>query len=174
MKSTTINETNVNSLDRTQIKPQTGISEEARKTISEGLKKILANSYALMLKTQNYHWNVRGHLFKPVHELTEAQYEDLFAAIDVIAERIRALGVLAPGSFEKYADLSELGKNDEEYSGEEMIADLVKSHEAVIKMTRKLIPEAGDSVDEATVDLLTERLEFHEKNSWMLRSFLES
>ncbi|MFZ6051650.1 Dps family protein [Halocola ammonii] len=174
MKSTTISDLNVTSLDRTQIKPQTGISDEEREKISEGLKKILANSYALMLKTQNYHWNVRGHLFKPVHELTEAQYEDLFQAIDVIAERIRALGVLAPGSFEKYSNLSVLDKNNEEYSGEEMIADLVKGHETVIKITRDLIPLAADTVDEATVDMLTERLEFHEKNSWMLRSFLES
>ena len=156
-----------------KIEPNLGITEEARKEIADSLMTILSSSYHLLIKTQNYHWNIRGILFKSIHELTEDQYKDIFDANDVIAERIRALGYLVPGSFQEFANRSILEEEDRKYSDMEMIYDLVKSHEALIWKIRNTIDLASDALDESTADMLTGRLRFHEKNAWMLRSFLE-
>jgi starvation-inducible DNA-binding protein len=126
-----------------------------------------------MLKTQNYHWNIRGKMFISVHNLTEEMYNELFPAIDVIAERIRSLGFLCPGSMEEFSDLGTVSENHKENSELEMVRDLVTANETVARKCRSLIGLASDHLDEATADLLTSRLALHEKNAWMFRSFLE-
>lgn len=151
----------------------TGLSDVPRENVAEELKVVLADHYLLMLKTHNYHWNVRGPLFKSVHDLTEEQYESLFAAIDEIAERIRALGKLAPGSFALYKELSDIKEGRVDLKAEDMIADLLQSQEMVIKNIRQATEKAEEAEDDVTVDLLTERLTDLEKYAWMLRSFLE-
>ncbi len=140
-----------------------GLDETARNKVADGLKTLLADSYALYLKSHNYHWNVTGPLFKAVHELTEDQYKGLASAIDEIAERIRMLGVKAPGSFSAFKKLTSIGDADENLNATDMLADLVKSHETVIKTARALLPIA----------LIDERLAAHEKQAWMLRSLLD-
>lgn len=151
----------------------TGLSDAPRAKVAEKLKVVLADHYLLMLKTHNYHWNVRGPLFKSVHDLTEEQYENLFAAIDELAERIRALGKLAPGSFALYQELSAIKEGRVDLSAEDMIADLLQSQELVIKNIRQAAKTAEEAEDEVSADLLTERLANLEKFAWMLRSFLE-
>lgn len=148
----------------------TGLEDNARKAIAEELKRVLADSYALYVKTQNYHWNVTGPLFKSVHDMTEAQYMALATANDDIAERIRALGVKAPGGYKAFSELSGIADGDENLPADKMIGDLVKGHEHVVKSARKAIEIADTAGDEATVDLLVTRLEDHEKQAWMLRS----
>lgn len=124
-----------------------------------------------MLKTHNYHWNVKGELFKSMHDLTEDQYDDMFEAIDEIAERIRALGFDAPGTFKAYSQLSSIAEAKSGISALEMAADLTDSHENLIRNMRKALEVAESAADEVSVDLLTERLNVHEKAAWMLRSF---
>lgn len=147
-----------------------GIADKGRKSVAEGLKQLLADSYALYLKTHNYHWNVTGPLFKSVHDLTEEQYLALATAIDEIAERIRMLGVKAPAGFKLYSDMSKIGDGDENASAEDMLKDLVKGHEAVIHTARSIRPSAEKAGDEGTVALIDDRMTFHEKQAWMLRS----
>jgi len=151
-----------------------GISEESRQEIAGSLSRLLADTYTLYLKTHNYHWNVTGPLFNTLHLMTEEQYTELAAAVDEIAERIRALGLRAPGS---YAEFGKLASIDEAKGGEsarEMIEQLVLGQEAVVRTARKAIKAADDANDEPTLDLLTQRMQVHEKNAWMLRSMLES
>jgi len=151
-----------------------GISEEARQEIAGRLSRLLADTYTLYLKTHNYHWNVTGPLFNTLHLMTEEQYTELATAVDEIAERIRALGLRAPGS---YAEFGKLASIDEATGGEtarEMIEQLVLGQEAVVRTARKAIKAADDADDEPTLDLLTQRMQVHEKNAWMLRSMLES
>jgi len=155
------------------MKIHTGLEDNVRKSVAEGLKGMLADSYALYLKTQNYHWNVTGPLFKTVHDLTEEQYTALATVVDDIAERIRALGVKAPGGYKAYAKLSAIEDGDESLPAEKMIADLVKGHEQVIHRAREVLKTAEDGGDEATVDMMVARLEDHEKQAWMLRSLIE-
>ena len=143
-----------------------------KKEISE-LQKVLSENYALYLKTQNYHWNVRGKLFRDVHLLTEEHYNNLFEAIDELAERIRALGFIAPGSFKEFANLTNIEPGDSNKSDEAMIADLFESHQQIVKNMRIVLNNADEVHDEVTVDMLIERLTFHEKAAWMFRSFLE-
>ena len=150
-----------------------GISEDDREVIAKGLSNILADSYSLMIMLHNYHWNVRGKNFRQIHLLTEEQYEDLFKAVDVLAERIRALGHLAPGSLKEFSELSDLKEPNSTATENEMLADLLTAHEHISKHSRKLIQIADDFNDEATADLLTGRVDTHEKNAWMLRSMLE-
>jgi len=151
-----------------------GISEESRQEIAGSLSRLLADTYTLYLKTHNYHWNVTGPLFNTLHLMTEEQYTELATAVDEIAERIRALGLRAPGS---YAEFGKLASIDEAKGGEsarEMIEQLVLGQEAVVRTARKAIKAADDANDEPTLDLLTQRMQVHEKNAWMLRSMLES
>jgi len=150
-----------------------GISDQDREAISEGLSKLLADSYTLYLKTHNYHWNVTGPLFNTLHTMFEAQYTELAAAVDEIAERIRALGIAAPGSYRQFAELTAVEESAGGESAEEMIRQLVVGQETVVRTAREAFPAADKAHDEPTADLLTQRMQVHEKNAWMLRSMLE-
>ncbi len=150
-----------------------GISEGSRKEIAEGLSSLLADTYTLLLKTHNYHWNVTGPMFQTLHTLFETQYTELFAAVDLVAERIRALGYPAPGSYAQFAKLTTIQEATSVPRAKDMIQELVKDNEAVAKTARSLFPKAEAGNDEATLDLLTGRLDVHEKAAWMLRSHIE-
>lgn len=150
----------------------TGIPADARREIVAGLSRLLADSYTLYLKTHNYHWNVTGPHFNSLHLMFETQYTELATAVDLIAERIRALGEYAPGSYRAYAKLTSIDERDDVPSAMEMVADLVNGHETVCRTAREVLPKAEDAHDEATADLLTQRLDLHEKTAWMLRSVL--
>lgn len=150
-----------------------GISVEDRKTIAGELSKVLADSYMLYLKTHNYHWNVTGELFHSLHEQFEQQYTELADAIDEIAERIRALGYRAPGTFKEFTELTSVVEDQEEPEALEMARRLALANEQVLRTARKALEPAKEAEDEATIDLLTERLKVHSKTAWMLRSHLE-
>ena len=150
-----------------------GIEEQDRKNIAEGLSRLLADSYTLYLKTHNYHWNVKGPLFNTLHQMFEVQYSELALAVDEIAERIRALGEPAPGSYKAYAQLTSIEEEDSVPEAEQMIRQLLKGQEAVVRTARSVIGAAEAANDEPTADLLTQRMQVHEKNAWMLRSHLE-
>jgi len=149
-----------------------GINEEQRKAIAGGLSVLLADTYTLYLKTHNYHWNVTGPMFQTLHTLFETQYNELALAVDDIAERIRALGEFAPGSYKEYAKLTSIKEADGIPSAEEMIKDLVKGQEAIAKTARSIVPVTDEASDEVTLDLLTQRMTVHEKTAWMLRSLV--
>jgi starvation-inducible DNA-binding protein len=148
----------------------TGIPTPAREEIAQGLSRLLADTYSLYLKTHGYHWNVTGPMFRSLHLMFEEQYVELADAVDVIAERIRALGHLAPGSYGEFSKLTTIPDEDETPEAMEMVRRLVKGHEAVIRTARELVRVAEDGGDVATADLATERLEVHEKTAWMLRA----
>ena len=150
-----------------------GIREKDRKAIAEGLGKFLADSYTLYLKTHNYHWNVTGPMFNTLHLMFEQQYTELALAVDLIAERIRALGYPAPASYKAYAKLTDIEEETGVPSAQEMIRRLVVGQETVVRSARKLFPKVDKAKDEPTADLLTQRMQIHEKNAWMLRSLLE-
>lgn len=150
-----------------------GIDEEDREEIAHELSKVLADSYMLYLKTHNYHWNVTGELFHSLHEQFEGQYTELADAIDEIAERIRALGYRAPGTFKEFNDLTSITEEEEEPEALEMVRRLAIGNEQVLRTAQEALEPADDAGDEATVDLLTERLHVHAKTAWMLRSHLE-
>ena len=150
-----------------------GIPEKQRKAISQELGKLLADSYTLYLKTHNYHWNVTGPMFNTLHLMFEGQYSELALAVDQIAERIRALGFPAPGSYAAFAALTQIKEEKSVPSAEQMIANLVQGQEAVVRTARKAYTVAEKAGDEPTADLLTQRMHVHEKNAWMLRSMLE-
>jgi starvation-inducible DNA-binding protein len=149
-----------------------GIPSETRKEIADGLSRVLADTYTLYLKTHNYHWNVTGPLFNTLHLMFETQYNELWLAVDLIAERIRSLGEFAPGSYSQFGGLTSITEADGVPSAEEMIADLVKGHETVARTAREIFPTVDAANDEPTADLLTQRLQAHEKTAWMLRSML--
>lgn len=149
-----------------------GIDEKNRQQIAEGLAKLLADSYTLYLKTHNYHWNVTGPMFNTLHLMFEQQYTELATAVDEIAERIRALGEPAPGSYKAYAKLTSIEEEESVPSAEEMIKQLVRGQEAVARTARSVFPAAEAANDEPTADLLTQRMQVHEKNAWMLRSMV--
>jgi len=149
-----------------------GIAEEERKAIAEGLSKLLADTYTLYLKTHNFHWNVTGPMFQTLHLMFETQYNELALAVDLIAERIRALGFPAPGSYKEFSRLSSIKEEEGTPNAEEMIRLLVEGQEAVVRTARSVFPVVDRSNDEPTADLLTQRMQIHEKNAWMLRSLL--
>ena len=149
-----------------------GINEKDRIKIADGLKKLLADSYTLYLQTHNFHWNVTGPMFNTLHLMFEQQYTELAVAVDEIAERIRALGEAAPGSYSAYAKLTSIEEEEAVPDAEEMIRQLVKGQEAVARTARSAFPAAEAANDEPTADLLTQRMQVHEKNAWMLRSML--
>lgn len=151
-----------------------GIPEAERAKIAEGLTRVLADTYTLYLKTHNYHWNVTGPMFNTLHTMFEVQYNELWMAVDEIAERIRSLGEYAPGSYAAYADLTSIEEDSGVPKAEAMLANLVKGHEAVARTARAVFPLAEDASDEPTADLLTQRMQASEKTAWMLRSMLES
>lgn len=149
-----------------------GIPAEQREKIAEGLARLLADTYTLYLKTHNYHWNVTGPLFNTLHSMFEEQYTELAQAVDEIAERIRALGHFAPGSYKAFAKLASVEEEEGVPSAEEMIRQLVVGQETVARTAREAFPVADDAGDQPTADLLTQRMQVHEKNAWMLRSML--
>jgi starvation-inducible DNA-binding protein len=151
-----------------------GIPEESRKEIAEGLSRLLADTYSLYLKTHNFHWNVTGPMFQTLHLMFETQYNELALAVDLIAERIRALGFPAPGTYSDFAKLSSIAETPGVPKAEEMIRLLVEGQESVARTARSIFPLAEKVNDEPTADLLTQRLQVHEKTAWMLRSLLES
>ena len=154
------------------MKINTGIDDNKRLAIVDGLSKLLADSYTLLVKTHNYHWNVMGPNFQSLHLLFEQQYNDLFTATDLIAERIRALGAPVPASFTQFAKLASIKESTTVPHAREMVKDLVESHETIRNVRTFLgAVEAGN--DEATADALSGRLDVHEKSAWMLRAHLE-
>lgn len=150
-----------------------GINEENRKQIAEGLSRLLADTYSLYLKTHNFHWNVTGPMFQTLHLMFETQYTELATAVDLIAERIRALGYPAPGTYGDFAKLSSIPETMGVPKANEMIRLLVEGQEAVARTARSVFPVVDQANDEPTADLLTQRMQLHEKNAWMLRSLLE-
>ncbi len=156
------------------MKVEIGISDQDREAIAAGLSKLLADSYTLYLKTHNYHWNVTGPLFNTLHTMFEEEYTELATAVDEIAERIRALGIVAPGSYREFVALAAIDEATGGESAEEMIRQLVVGQETVVRTARAAFAAANEANDEPTADLLTQRMRVHEKNAWMLRSMLES
>lgn len=150
-----------------------GIEESKRKEIAEGLSRLLADTYTLYLKTHNFHWNVTGPMFQTLHLMFETQYTELALAVDLIAERIRSLGFPAPGTYSEYVKLSSIEETPGVPKAEDMIRLLVAGQEAVARTARSVFPVADSASDEPTADLLTQRLQIHEKTAWMLRSLLE-
>jgi starvation-inducible DNA-binding protein len=155
------------------VKIDTGIKPADRRAIADGLARVLADSYTLYLKTHKYHWNVTGPMFQTLHLMFEAQYTELAMAVDEIAERIRALGALSPGSYREFTALNSVGEDEDEPNAIEMIRRLVKGQETAVHTARAAFPAAEQAGDQATIDLLTRRLQVHEKAAWMLRSLLE-
>ena len=150
-----------------------GISEKDRNSIVEGLSRLLADTYTLYLKTHNFHWNVTGPMFQTLHLMFETQYTELAMAVDLIAERIRALGSPAPGTYAQFAQLSSVKEPDGIPSAQQMIEQLMRDQETVVRTARSIFPVVEQASDEPTADLLTQRMQVHEKTAWMLRSLLE-
>jgi starvation-inducible DNA-binding protein len=151
----------------------TGISTKDRAAIAQGLSRLLADTYVLYLKTHGFHWNVEGPMFQTLHQMFMDQYTETWNAIDPIAERIRALGHYAPGSYKQYAKLASIKESDGVPKADKMIRELIDGQEAVARTARGVLPLADDANDQPTLDLLTQRLDIHEKNAWMLRSLLK-
>jgi starvation-inducible DNA-binding protein len=151
-----------------------GIGDKDRAAIAAGLSKLLADTYTLYLTTHNFHWNVTGPMFNTLHAMFMTQYTELWAAVDPIAERIRSLGHIAPGSYAQFSKLSSIKDAPAKPpKALEMVAILVAGHEAVARTAREIFPLADKASDEPTADLLTQRLTVHEQTAWMLRSLLE-
>ena len=149
-----------------------GIPEAQRQAIAGGLDRLLADTYTLYLKTHNYHWNVEGPMFNTLHLMFETQYTELALAVDLIAERIRALGFRAPGSYREFGALATVEDASGQPSANEMIAQLMKDQETVVRTAREVFPLVDEAHDEPTADLLTQRMQIHEKTAWMLRAML--
>lgn len=150
-----------------------GISEKDRSRIAESLSKVLADTYTLYLKTHNFHWNVTGPMFQTLHLMFEQHYNELALAVDQVAERIRALGFPAPGTYKQFAALSSIREDDGVPKAQDMIARLVEGHETVARTARQAFTLAEEANDQPSCDLLTQRMQTHEKTAWMLRSLLE-
>ena len=155
------------------MKVDTGIPADDRAKISDGLASLLADTYTLYLKTHNFHWNVTGPMFYTLHNMFEEEYRELWPAVDDIAERIRALGHPAPGTYAAFSKLSSIKEVEGVPEAEEMIRELLAGHETAAKTARSIVPSVEAANDEATIDLLDERIRTHEKTAWMLRSMLE-
>lgn len=150
-----------------------GIEPKQREQITQGLSRVLADTYTLYLKTHNFHWNVTGPMFNSLHLMFETQYTELATAVDEIAERIRALGAQAPGSYKQFAELSSIEEETTVPDWKEMVRQLVEGAETVARTSREVMPVVEQAGDEPTADLLTQRMQVHEKTAWMLRSLLE-
>lgn len=150
-----------------------GINEADREKLAKALSALLADSYTLYLKTHFFHWNVTGPMFQTLHLMFETQYTELALAVDLVAERIRSLGHVAPGSYVAFSRLSSVKESEEAPKATDMIKQLVEGHETVVRTARSLLPIAEAAHDESTADLVTQRLQLHEKTAWMLRSLLE-
>lgn len=150
-----------------------GISQAQRKSIAEGLSRLLADEYTLYLKTHNFHWNVTGPMFNTLHLMFEQHYGEAALAVDLVAERIRALGFPAPGTYSQYAKLSSIKEEPGVPEWKEMVTQLVAGHETCVRTARSVFPTVDEANDEPSADLLTQRMQLHEKTAWMLRSLLE-
>lgn len=150
-----------------------GIDEKDRAAIVEGLSRMLADTYTLYLKTHNFHWNVKGPMFQTLHVMFEEQYTEMALAVDQIAERIRALGFPAPGTYAEFSRLSKIKEIEGVLKADEMVRELISGQETVVRTARSIFPLAEKGNDEATADLLTQRMQVHEKTAWMLRSLQE-
>jgi starvation-inducible DNA-binding protein len=150
-----------------------GIEANERAAIAAGLSRVLADTYTLYLKTHSFHWNVTGPMFQTLHLMFETHYNELALAVDLIAERIRALGFPAPGTYKQFGQLSAIQEDDGVPKAEEMIKRLVEGHETVARTAREVFKAAERASDQPTCDLLTQRMQVHEKTAWMLRSLLE-
>ncbi len=150
-----------------------GIDQNQRAEIASGLSRVLADTYTLYLKSHNFHWNVTGPMFQTLHLMFETHYDELALAVDLIAERIRALGFPAPGTYKQFAELSAIKEDDGVPKAEDMIRVLVSGHETVARTARNAFKAAERASDQPTCDLLTQRMQVHEKTAWMLRSLLE-
>jgi len=151
-----------------------GIEPENRAEIAQGLKHLLADSYTLYLLTHNFHWNVTGPQFRELHLLFEEHYTELSVAVDDIAERIRTLGVYAPGTYKQFAELSSIAEVEEVPSAQQMIEILTVSHEQVIRTCREALKKAQAGDDESSAALISDRMRIHEKTAWMLRAMLQA
>lgn len=149
-----------------------GIGGEDRKRIAEGLSRLLADTYTLYLKTHNYHWNVTGPQFAALHSMFEEQYNELAMAVDQVAERIRALGEPAPGSYREFGSLSSIAEDHDRPDADDMVARLVADHETIVRTARSIFPAVEQADDQSTADLVIQRMRVHEKTAWMLRSLL--
>jgi starvation-inducible DNA-binding protein len=159
-----------------KVKPMTmdiGISDADRKKIAEGLSALLADSYTLYLMTHNFHWNVTGPQFNSLHNMFMAQYTEQWNALDIVAERIRALGFPAPGTYKEFVKLASIKEVEGVPKATDMIRHLVAAQEATARTARKLFPVVDEANDQPTADVLTQRIDVHEKTAWMLRSLLE-
>jgi starvation-inducible DNA-binding protein len=150
-----------------------GIPENQRAKLAEGLSKLLSDSYTLYLMTHNFHWNVTGPMFNTLHTMFMAQYTEQWTALDVIAERIRALGFPAPGTYKEFVKLASIEEVEGTPKAMDMVRHLVAAQEATARTARELFPLTEEANDQPTADLLTQRLDVHEKTAWMLRSLLE-
>ena len=150
-----------------------GLSEKDRRNIADGLSRMLADTYTLYLKTHNFHWNVTGPMFQTLHLMFMTQYNEAWLAVDLVAERIRALGYPAPGSYKEFAALTSIKDSSGVAKAKDMIRQLVEGQETVVRTAREVLLVAEKAGDQPTVDLLSARMEVHEKNAWMLRSLLE-
>jgi starvation-inducible DNA-binding protein len=151
-----------------------GISADHRAIVSDGLKRLLADSYTLYLQTHNFHWNVTGPRFHDLHVLFEEHYNELAVAVDDIAERVRALGAVAPGTYREFAQLSNIEETEGVPSADDMVAILTASHEQVVRTCREVLKLAQDADDESSLALISDRMRIHEKTAWMLRSMLRA
>jgi starvation-inducible DNA-binding protein len=149
-----------------------GISATDRGAITQSLSRVLADTYTLYLKTHNYHWNVTGPQFNDLHAMFMTQYTELWTSVDLIAERIRSLGHFAPGTYKAFAKLTSIKDEDDVPNANQMIQNLLAGHETVARTCREAFPAAEKASDQPTMDLLTQRLQVHEKTAWMLRSIL--
>ena len=163
----------MNSLNTEHKLVDMGIADDDRKQIVDGLSKLLADSYSLYLKTHHYHWNVTGPMFQTLHTMFMTLYNEQWLAVDLIAERIRALGELAPGSYEQFSAITAITPTKGNPNATAMIHDLVEGQATVVRTARALFPVAEKANDQPTCDLLTQRMQMHEKYAWMLRSLLE-
>ena len=150
-----------------------GIGPEQRKSIADGLSRLLADEYTLYLKTHNFHWNVTGPMFNTLHLMFEQHYNEAALAVDLVAERIRALGFPAPGTYKQFAELSSIKEESGVPDWKGMVTQLIQGHEACVRTARDVFGLVDKSHDEPTADLLTQRMQVHEKTAWMLRSLLE-
>ncbi|MGE0383282.1 MAG: Dps family protein [Gammaproteobacteria bacterium] len=163
---------------KSKVQPQAGgidigLSVQDRRNIAQGLSRLLADSYTLYLMTHNYHWNVTGPMFNTLHLMFQGQYTEQWNALDLIAERIRALGYPAPGTYGEFARLASIEESEGVPKAMDMVRNLVTAQEATARTARELFPTVSAANDQPTADLLTQRMEVHEKTAWMLRSLLE-
>ena len=159
-------------IEATPMSINIGIEEQDRREIAEGLSRLLADTFTLYLKTHNFHWNVTGPMFRTLHVMFEEQYNELWTANDLLAERVRALGVYAPATYKEFGRLTSIAEEDGVPAAMTMVRLLVEGHETAARTARSVITTAENANDAPTADLLTERLQIHEKTAWMLRSLL--